>query len=156
GSFAEFDQASRGQVAAVAHDADTTLRFAGQHRADFHALDTCGLNGSCQVFGDFLVHIDHDVAVVIFQFLKRHAADDAIAQRLDDLAGFDDTGDINSVHRTAVVLADDDVLRHIDETAGEVAGVRGLESGIGQSFTSTVSRDEVLQHRQTFTEVCGN
>src|SRR5262249_43103679 len=138
GGFAEFDEAARGQVAAVAHDANTALRFAGQHRADFHALDTCGLNGDCQFFGDFLVDVHDNVAVVVFEFFQRHAADDAVALRLDDLAGFDDTGDVDSVHRTAVVLADDDVLRHIDETAGQVAGVRGLQSGIRQSFTSTV------------------
>ena len=44
GRFAEFDQAAGGQVAAVAHDADAALRFAGQHGADLHPLDTGSLN----------------------------------------------------------------------------------------------------------------
>ena len=44
GGFAQFDEASGSQVAAVAHHADAALRFAGQHRADFHPLDTGRLN----------------------------------------------------------------------------------------------------------------
>ena len=31
----------------------------------------------------------------------------------------------------AVVLADDDVLRHVDQTTGQVARVRGTQSGVG-------------------------
>ena len=48
---------------------------------------------------------------------------------------------------------DDDVLRHVDETAGEVAGVGGLERGIGEALTRAVRRDEVLQHGEAFAEV---
>ena len=55
--FAAFDEASGGQIAAVARDADAALGFAGQHRADLDALDTGRLNGRCQFFGDFLVDV---------------------------------------------------------------------------------------------------
>src|SRR5438132_83405 len=48
----------------------------------------------------------------------------------------------------AVLLADDDVLGDVDQTTGEVTRVGGTEGGVGQTLTSTVSRDEVLQHRQ--------
>ena len=153
GSFAEFDEASGSQVAAVAHDADAAFRFAGQHRADFHALDAGSLNRSGEVFGDFLVDVDDDVAVVVFDLLERNAAHDAVAQRLDDLAGFDDTLHVDAVDGAAVVLADDDVLRHVDQTASQVAGVGRLERRVGQSLAGAVGRDEVLQHRQPFTEV---
>ena len=53
--FAALHHASGRQVAAVAELADAAFRFAGQHRADLHALDTGGLNGAGQIFGDFLV-----------------------------------------------------------------------------------------------------
>src|ERR1022692_4174158 len=36
GRFSELDQASRGQVTAVAHDADATPGFASEHRANLH------------------------------------------------------------------------------------------------------------------------
>ena len=153
GCFAEFDQTSGSQVAAVAHDADSALRFAGQHRADLHPLDACRLNRARQVFGDFLVDVDDHVAVVVFDLLERHAAYDAVAQRLDDFAGFDDAGHVDAIHRAAIVFADDHVLRHVNQAAGQVAGVGGLQRRIGQSLAGAVRRDEVLQHRQSFAEV---
>ena len=153
GGFAEFDEAARSQVAAVAHHADTTLGFAGEHGTDFHPLDSGGLNGAGEFFRDLLVDVDDHVAVVVFQFFERDAAHDAVAQWLDDFAGFDDTGDVDAVYRAAVVFADDYVLRHVDQTTSQVAGVGRLESRVGQTFTSAVSRDEVLQHGQSFAEV---
>src|SRR3954463_10419363 len=53
----------------------------------------------------------------------------------------------------AVLLADDDVLRDVDQPAGEVAGVGGPQRGVGQALAGTVRGDEVLQHRQTLPEV---
>jgi len=56
----------------------------------------------------------------------------------------------------AVALGDDRILGDVMETTREVTGVRCLQSGICQAFTSTVSRDEVLEDRQTFAEVRGD
>ena len=53
------------QVAAVAADADAAARFAGQHRADLHALDTGRLNGAGEVFRDLLVDVDDHAAFVV-------------------------------------------------------------------------------------------
>ena len=48
---------------------------------------------------------------------------------------------------------DDDVLRHVDETPRQVAGVRRLQRRVGQALAGAVRRDEVLQHGEAFTEV---
>src|ERR1022692_4956799 len=153
GRFAQFDETSRSQVAAVAHDADSALRFAGQHRADFHALDTGCLNRYREFFGDLVIDVGDDVAVIVFDLLERYASDDAVAQGFDDLAGFHDTLHVDAVDRAAVVLADDDVLRNVDQAASQVTGIRRLERRIGQTLAGAVGRDEVFQHRQSFTEV---
>src|SRR5271165_7314995 len=100
-----------------------------------------------------MVDVDDHVAVVVFDLLKRYAAHDAVAQRLDNFAGFDDALHVNAVDGAAVVLADDDVLRHVDQAAGQVAGIGRLERRVGQSLAGAVGRDEILEHRQTFTEV---
>src|SRR5579862_2006493 len=154
--FAQFDEAPGGQVAAVAHDADAAFRFAGQHRANFDSLDTSSLNRSRKVFSDFIVDVDDDVAVVVFDFLERHAADDSVTQRFDDFAGFDDTLHVDAVDSSAIVFADDDVLRDVDQAASQIAGIGGFERGIGQSLAGAVRRDEIFQHRQSFAEVGGN
>ncbi len=151
--LAQLDQSAGSQVASVAHHADAALRFAGQHRANLHPLDTGSLHRARQVFGDFLVDVDDDVAFVVLDLLQRDAAHDTVAQRLDDLARLHDGGDVDAIDRSAIVFADDHVLRHVDQTAGQVARVRRLESGIGQTLTRAVGGDEVLQHRQAFAEV---
>ena len=48
---------------------------------------------------------------------------------------------------------DDDVLRHVDETAGQVARVRRLERRVGETLAGAVRRDEVVENREPFTEV---
>src|ERR1017187_8020423 len=154
--FAAFHQASGGQVAAVAGDAHAALGFAGEHRADLDALDTGRLNGRRQVFGDLLVDAHDDVAFVILLILERHAADDAVAQRLDDCAGFDDRLHVNAFGGAAIVFADDHVLRHVDQAAREIAGIGRLQRRIGQTLAGAVRGDEVLQHIEAFAEVGGD
>ncbi len=58
-------------------------------------------------------------------------------------------GSVEALGRAAVVLADDDVLRDVHQTTGQVARVGGPERGVGQTLAGTVRRDEVLGHRQT-------
>src|SRR5262249_48963001 len=143
--LAQFHQASGGEVASVATDADAALGFAGQHRTNLHALNAGRLNRRSQLFIDVLVDIDDDVALIVLDLLERGAADDAVAQRLDDVAGFNDGADIDAIERSAVVLADDHVLRNVNQAARQVAGVGGLERRIRQAFARAMRRDEVLQ-----------
>ena len=55
---------------------------------------------------------------------------------------------VEALGRAAVVLADDDILRDVHETTGQVARVGRTESRVGQTLAGTVGRDEVLRHRQ--------
>src|SRR6185312_11776829 len=66
---------------------------------------------------------------------------------------FNDGADVNSVHGTAILLADDHVLSNVNQAPGEVTGVRGLERRICQTLARAVRGHEVLEHRETFTEV---
>ncbi len=125
-SFAELDHAPGSEVAAVAQRANAASRLAGEHGADAHALNTRGLHGVGEFLGDFLVHVDNDVALEVLDLVERNAAHDAVAQRLDFDAGFDNRLDVNAVCRAAIAFVDDDVLRHVHQAAGQVAGVGGL------------------------------
>src|SRR6185437_9477525 len=153
GGFAQFDGASGSQVAAIAGDAHAALRFAGEHGADLDALNAGSLNGRGQLFRDFLVHVYDHAAFIVFDFLERNAAHNAVAQRLDDVTGFHDGADVNSVHSAAILLADNHVLSDVNQAAGEVAGIRGLERRIRKALARAVRGYEVLEHRETFTEV---
>ena len=151
---AELDQLAGREVAAVALRADAAAARARQHRADPDLLDAAFLDRRGLVLVDRVVHVDDHVARErVHDLLERDAADDAVAQRLDDLAALDDRLGLDAVHRAAVDLVDDDVLRHVDQPAGQVARVRRLERGVGEALARAVRRDEVLEHGQPFTEV---
>ena len=151
--FAHFNHFAGAQVATVAEFADAALGLAGENGTDLDLLDTGGLDLGGLGFVDLLVDVDDDLAVDALELFARDTADDAVAQRLDDFAGFDDGHDEDAVGGAAVGLGDDDVLRDVDETAGEVAGVGRLERGVGETLTRAVGRDEVLEHGETFAEV---
>ena len=102
--LAAFDQPAGRQVAAVAELADAALGFAGQHRTDLHPLDTGGLDLVGQILGDFVIDLDDDAAFVVHLVFESHAADDAVAQRLDDFARFDDGLDVDTVAGAAIRL----------------------------------------------------
>src|SRR5690606_27163223 len=152
---AELDEPAGGQVAAVALGADAAPRGAGEHRADLHALDTGVLDALGERLVDLAAGLDDDRAGRgIEHRLERHTADDAVAEALDNLAArVDNRPQVEAVERAAVDLLDDDVLRHVDQTPREVARVGRLERRVGQPLARAVRRDEVLEHREPFTEV---
>src|SRR4029077_3767044 len=121
--FAHLNEAPGGEVAAVAASANAAPGFASEHGANLHAFDTGRLHGIGQLFGDFLVYLDDHVAFVVFNLLERNTTDNAVAQRLDFDAGFENRLDENSVGRAAVEFVDDHVLCNVHETAREVAGI---------------------------------
>ena len=154
---AELDHLAGGQVAAVAVRADAAPALAGQHRADLHLLDAGVLDLGRLVLVDDVVDVEDDVAGDrVGDLLERDAADDAVAQRLDDLAALDDGPGLDAVDGAAVVLGDDHVLRHVDQAPGQVARVGGLQRRVGQALAGAVGRDEVLEHRQPLAEVGAN
>ena len=63
------------------------------------------------------------------------------------------SANLNTAEGTTVVRIDDDILRDIHQTTGEVTRIGCLKRRIGQPLTGTVGRDEVLQDRKSLFEV---
>src|SRR5271154_3463888 len=142
------------EIASVALDADPLTRLAGEHRANLDPLDAGVFDLLDLVLVDHLVGMhQHFVGERVADVFERDAPQHAVAEAFDYLAAFDQRRHLDAVERAAIVLDDDRVLRHIDQAAGQVAGVRRLERGVGQALARAVSRDEVLQNRQTLAEV---
>ena len=125
-----------------------------------HRLDSRLLDLLRRLLVDQLTGLDEQRAtarlvdlVRILDVLGGDVADDALGQRLDDVLAFLQRADLETQDRAAILLGDRHVLRDVHETTREVAGVRRLERRVGQTLTSAVRRDEVLEHRQAFTEV---
>ena len=63
------------------------------------------------------------------------------------------TFDPNAERGSAVLVANDEFLGHVDQTTGEVTGVGGTQSGVDQSLTRTGGGDEVLERFESLAEV---
>ncbi len=152
--FAIGHQRAAAEVAAVALGADAVAGFAGQRGAHLDLVDTGSFDQIEHVFIEHLARRNDDLlGLGVDHVDSGHTAEHAVAQRFDDFAAFDQRAHIGAVGRAAIVLGDHQILRHVHQTAGEVAGVRSLQRGVGQTLARAVRGDEVLQHVQAFTEV---
>ena len=101
---------------------------------------------------DHLIGVDDDLSRFrIGDLIHRDAAQNPVVQRLDALfavghIAYPYARDLLAQVMEAILLADDDVLRHVDQTPGQVTRVRRTQSGIGQALAGTVGGDEELQH----------
>ena len=142
--FAHIDQTAVRHVRAVAARADAVLALAGQNRTDHDLFDAGRGDLLGLIMGDQLVLRHNQLAGRgIVHVLGGHAAADALLELLDALAVRRDVAhllaaDVLAAALEAVDLADDDLLRHVHQTAGHVTGVGGTQSGIGQRFTGAV------------------
>ena len=83
----------------------------------------------------------------------RHAAEQRRSREPRVLGVVGDVLDPDATDRAAVLVAHDELLRDVDETTGQVAGVGGTKRGVGETLAGTVGGDEVLEHREALTEV---
>ncbi len=84
------------------------------------------------------------------------ATDDPIRQGFEHpfgLAAHRQLDRFDIVGGAAVILADDHVLRDVNQAPRQVTGVGGFERGIGQRFARAVTGDKELQHVHAFPQV---
>src|SRR3989449_675952 len=152
--LAQLGQAAGAEVAAVAEHADAALGVAGEAGADAHALEARVLDLLRRLLDDLVVGLDDDLLRQgVADVFRGHPAQDAVPERLDNIAALDQRCRVDVLHRSAVVFADDDVLGDVDEPARQVAGVGRLQRRIGETLAGAVRGREVLQHGEAFAEV---
>ncbi len=152
--LADIDRRAAGEIAPVALAADPGRRLAGQHRADAQLLHAGGDDRLHLRLLEQRALLDDDlVRGRIAHVLGGGAAEDAHAERGHHLTGVDHGAHIDAARGAAILDRDDRILRHVDQPAGQIARVGGLERGIGETLAGAVRRVEVLEHRQPFLEV---
>ena len=153
----EVDDLATREIAAVALTADPKWNLAGQHRSDQDLLDTRIVDALDLILVEFRAGFDqHVVGDRVANVFQCYAAENALADQLDDLAPLDQRACLDSVRRPAVELANNHVLGDVDEAPGQVARIRSLERRVRQALARTVGRNEILKHRETLAEVRGN
>ena len=130
------------------------LGLAGEYRADDYLFDTCCFDCLTSCLTDLFSGSDDEVTVIIMDIMHGNTTEDTEGQGRDGMTvSILDSARRQTTEGTTVLLIDDDIMRYIDETTGEVTGIGGLQSGIRQTLTGTVGRDEVLEHGHTLFEV---
>src|SRR5438067_7014693 len=155
--LAQLGQPARAEVAAVAQHTDAALGITGEARADAHPLEARVLDLLRRLLDDLVVGLDDDLARQrVADVLRGHPAQDAVPERLDDVTALDERRGVDVLHGAAVVLADDHVLRDVDQSPRQVPGVGRLERGVRQTLAGAVRRGEVLEDREALAEVRGD
>lgn len=128
-------------------------RVAGKDGADPHFRNARLNNFVCNVFSDhFIFADDHFTGFRMAHRFVRIAADKPFFQLDDDLGAIRQCACQNAAVGAAILFADDDILRHIDETSRQISRVGRFERRIRQPFSGAVRRDKVLQYCQPFAE----
>ena len=143
------------EAAAVAGAADAVLGVTSERRPHASAAHARVGDGAREHEVDRIASLrDHPVGLGFLDVLRDEATEETVGERLDraDLVGVDE----DAVLVTAILEADDHVLRDVDETAREVPGVRGTDGRVGETLAATVRRDEVLEDREALPEVRTN
>src|SRR5487761_1331540 len=146
---------ARGERATVALGADADLRLADQDVERPDRLDARLDEAVDQRLCGVIANLGEDRAVHLD--VLGDAAPGAGVLDVVQLAQGAVGAPLGNLHReppvrAAVLLADDDVLRHVHQAPGQVPGVRGAQRGVGQALAGAVRRDEVLDHGQPLAE----
>ena len=151
--LAEIGDLAGREHAAVAARAHTRHRLAGEHRTHTHTRDVRVVGDQVHpVVVDLGVARD-DGAVGEREVFGEATTEQARLEQTPALGAGQHVLDPDAADRVALDLADDQLLRDVDESTGQVAGVGGTERGVGETLACTVRRDEVLEHREALTEV---
>src|SRR5690554_2080305 len=149
------DLMAAGQVPAITLRTDTVAGLTGNRRANPDFVHT----GTFQRFDGLLVQqgTGRNNCVVLVGRCEgvtgSHTTQNTITQRHYNVTTFDVRRHQQAFRSTTVFLGNYQVLGYVNQTTGQVTGVRGLQCRICQTLTSTVGRDKVLEYVQTFTEV---
>ncbi|SHV88572.1 Uncharacterised protein [Mycobacteroides abscessus subsp. abscessus] len=158
--LADVDELAGRHRAAVAHRTDPGTGGAGQHRPNLDRRDARGKQLLDRRVAQVMSTLHQHIAIGIHRvsgespcvgggFDVRIADQRCLAIGPSLLLR---NNHVDATFGAAVVLADDDVLRDVDQTTGQVTRVRGTKRGVRQALTSAVRVDEVLENGQALTE----
>ena len=166
--FTLLDQSTAGEIAAVAGHANAMRRLA-HHDGPYVELVHAGVHHFAheianrtilgfEPVGQFLSAIgDHLAGLGVNGRRQQNPAQNRGPELvLGHLLAAAGSCDPESIFGAAVVDRHDHVLRHIDQTASQISGVRCPQRRVGETLSSAVRRKEVLEDGQSLAEVRAN
>src|SRR3954471_14932639 len=152
--LANVDRRTASEVAAVALGADALLGGADQRAADLDTLQANLLDaGNHRLVEQRTFLDDRLTGLRIDDVFGGGAAEHAVGERRYRGPALDDRAHLERPIGPAVFLDDDGILRHVDQTAGQISRVRRLQRRVRQALAGAVGRVEVFEDGQALLEV---
>ena len=153
--FADVDEfLTRRKVGTVAVRADALLCVALNDGSDIHLVDSRFFDRISLRLGDHGIVGNDDLAGRgIDHVADGEASDDTLLERFQNVFAVHNPGNPCALLGVALDLADDDLLRDVHKTSGQVTGVCGTQSGIGQGLTRRTRAHEIFEDFHTLAEV---
>ena len=134
------DLLAAGEITTVALGADAELALTGNRRANLNSVDLCRLEQITKLLIKQSACRDQYILGAGLQYVDSHGSTEhAITQVLNYITAGNVRSNEQSVISTAVFLGDHQILSNVDKTTSQITGVCGLQGGIGQTLTCTVS-----------------
>ena len=162
--LADLDCLAGCHIRTVALCADPDMGTAGKHVTNLYGCicarflnllccyDSCGAS-----WRNHMICFYNHIAVIIINRLTGATSRNTLFQTFNDFLAVVKRLNPHArnffVLTAAVYLVDNQLLRNVYETTGQVTGVRGTKRGIGKSLSCAVCGNEILEYVKTFTEV---
>ena len=151
-------------VCTITFRADTNLAFTGQDCTDLNFIDWSTIcvyalfhDTGSTFWCDHMVCFNKNLSIFVCDGLAGETSCDTFLKVFDFLFAIHETFDIHTGNLvsvfTAVGFTNDQFLRNVNHSSGQVTGIGCTKRCIGHTFTSTMRRHEVFQYFKTFTEV---
>ena len=128
--FAYSDRRRRRHISAVALGADAVLALTREYRSDLDMRNAAVHDALCGILCDHLVDVDeHLFGLGIDDALRAVSARESVLELFYHLIAVHDGIRVDTFRRavrTAVLLANNDVLRNVNEPSRKITGVRRL------------------------------
>ena len=133
------NQRAAAEISAIALGAQTVAGITGERRTNLDHVNTNFVKFVAKTLIEQCAGSDHNFMRIRIDHINgSNTTENTITQRLNDFTAFHKRTHLNAASRTAVVLDHHKILRHVNETTGEVARVCCLQRRISQTLTSTV------------------
>ena len=145
------------QVATITLLTNAVLALTSENRTNLNTLDWTCFDFICNGFGDFFTCSNDELTSCwVNNIVNTYTSKNTLTQRRDNFITIFKGCTYEATECTTVCFIDNHIMANIHQTACQITSIGSLQSGIGQTLTSTVSRDKVLQHAHTFLEVRKN
>jgi hypothetical protein len=142
------------KVIAVAMYAYAALCKTAKNGTNLYLSNACSNDICRHLLGDHSVSGNYKLTRLIIYYVGNGVpADDTVGELLNDGLSRNDVRNDNTRLSSTVLLANDNVLRYVNESSGKVTRVCGTESRIRKRLTRALCTHKVLEHRKTLTEV---